>query len=508
MATQYVPSHPNAAELVPYQDGMQLGQGFNTFIEARRVDNAVIITDQKPPPQVSPKAILLKRLILMTNSLNVSAGAAISGYGASQSVDFAYLNKNEFETSMKTFQVRVECQYQASSGMEKSFNPIETNDKNDTYGNRYISGQSPFTPLQVLSSIYAYTKPPQDFIHGGHFYARVSIFAENKSSFTEISEATKTAFTMYGVTGEVTQEVKNAVEKINSLSTVKIVINETSATNHGNGVRVKETFATDLLAVKDMADEFYKAVDAGRHNYIRFALLGQYTTLPDFNSYFQPLDYTEAMGRSWELFNDFMDYISIEKFIKDIPANQYKSGQAALTNFERERLDQIEIFRAKIAAITKDPNDARTPGTHKDPEIFYLEVLSDVKMLTYIAQRIYTPDGNYTEVALQSLTSGAEEMFQFNAFDFENVGGSVVISFGKKVENGNHMYICLFGARAGRGSYTNWQEQSHFWVFPDAVKSFTSHKLSLSKLDTKQYLRITKEAHQPDVRPMFDFFVV
>lgn len=74
---------------------------------------------------------------------------------------------------------------------------------------------------------------------------------------------------MYGVTGEVTQEVKNAVEKINSLSTVKIVINETSATNHGNGVRVKETFATDLLAVKDMADEFYKAVDAGRHNYIR-----------------------------------------------------------------------------------------------------------------------------------------------------------------------------------------------------------------------------------------------
>lgn len=96
---------------------------------------------------------------------------------------------NQFETSMKTFQVRVECQYQASSGMEKSFNPIETNDKNDTYGNRYISGQSPFTPLQVLSSIYAYTKPPQDFIHGGHFYARVSIFAENKSSFTEISEA-------------------------------------------------------------------------------------------------------------------------------------------------------------------------------------------------------------------------------------------------------------------------------------------------------------------------------
>ncbi|EMR85452.1 hypothetical protein BcDW1_5913 [Botrytis cinerea BcDW1] len=359
MATQYVPSHPNATELVPYQDGMQLGQGFNTFIEARRVDKAVIITDQKPPSTGFTKTYTSEEIDTyekLANSLNVSAGAAISGYGASQSVDFAYLNKSEFEASMKTFQVRVECQYQASSETEACFNPIETNDKNDTYGNRYIS----------------------DFIHGGHFYARVSIFTENKSSFTEISEATKTAFTMYGVTGEVTQEVKNAVEKINSLSTVKIVINETSATNHGNGVLVKETFATDLLAVKDMADKFYEAVDAGIHNYKRFALLGHYTTLPDFNSYFQPLEYTEAMGRSWELFNDFMDYISIEKFIKDIPANQYKSGQAALTNFERERLDQIEIFRAKIAAITKDPNDARTPGTHKDPEIFYLEVLVSI----------------------------------------------------------------------------------------------------------------------------------
>ncbi|TGO07349.1 hypothetical protein BTUL_0289g00010 [Botrytis tulipae] len=490
MSTQHVPSNPNAVELVPYQNGMQLGQGFNTFIEARRVDNAVIVTDQKPPSTGFTKTYTSEEIDTyekLATSLNVSAGAAISGYGASQSVDFAYLNKNEFESSMKTFQVRVECEYQASSGMKYSFNPIEANDKNDKYGDRYIS----------------------DFIHGGHFYARVSIFTENKSSFTEISEATKTAFTMYGVTGEVTQEVKNAVDKINKLSTVKIVINETSATNNGNSVRVKETFATDLLAVKNMADEFYKAVDAGKHNYIRFALLGQYTTLPDFNSYFQPLDYTEAKKRSWELFNDFMDYISMEKLIKDIPANQYKSGQAALTNFERERLDQIEIFRAKIGVITGDPDDARTPGTHKDPEIFHLEVLSGVKMLTYIAQRIYTPDGNYTEVALQSLTSGAEKMFEFNALDFENVGGSVVISFGQKVENGNQMYVCLIGARAGLGSYADWREQSHFWVFPDAVKSFASQKLSLSKLDTKQYLRIAKgAAHQPDIKPMFDFFVV
>lgn len=36
-------------ELVPYQNGMSLGQGYNTFIQRRRVDEAVIVTEVKPP---------------------------------------------------------------------------------------------------------------------------------------------------------------------------------------------------------------------------------------------------------------------------------------------------------------------------------------------------------------------------------------------------------------------------------------------------------------------------
>lgn len=73
---------------------------------------------------------------------------------------------------------------------------------------------------------------------------------------------------MYGVTGEVTQEVKNAVEKLNRLSTIKIVINETSGTS-AKGMHIKETMTSDLLAIKTMADAFYKAADEGKHNYIR-----------------------------------------------------------------------------------------------------------------------------------------------------------------------------------------------------------------------------------------------
>lgn len=107
---------------------------------------------------------------------------------------------------------------------------------------------------------------------------------------------------MYGVTGEVTQEVRKAVETLNRLSTIRIVINETSGTN-STGIRIEETLTTDLLAVKTMADAFYKAAEEGRHNYIRFALLSKYTALSNFNNYFQPLDYTEADKRVRTIFS-------------------------------------------------------------------------------------------------------------------------------------------------------------------------------------------------------------
>ncbi|RAL59047.1 hypothetical protein DID88_009075 [Monilinia fructigena] len=476
----------NAAELVPYQDGMSLGQGFNTFIQQPRTHESVIVTEVKPPSTGFTKSYMSEEVETyekLATTFNISAGAAISGYGASTAVDFEYLNKSEFETSMLTYQVRVECQYQASTGMKYSFNPdLETADKHDTYGNRFVS----------------------DFIHGGHFYARVSIFSEDKSNLTEIKQSSKTAFTMYGVTGEVTQEVKNAVETLNRLSTIRIVINETSGTN-SSGIRIKETLTTDLLAVKTMADAFYKAADEGRHNYIRFALLSKYTTLSNFNNYFQPLDYTEAEKRSWELFDDFMDYITFEKLVKDIPADKYKSGESARRNLETARVDNVELIRAKIANITQDPSDSRTPGTHMNPNAFRVSVLSAVKIVTYIVQRKNTPDHNWTEIAQESLSSGAEKIFEFKAFNFSSVQGTTVISFGKKTQGNEQMFLCLIGARAGQGNFPDWTEESYFWTFGKSIQDFAHQKVELSRLDAKQYLRVTKGASQdkPNARIMF-----
>ena len=114
-----------------------------------------------------------------------------------------------------------------------------------------------------------------------------------------------------------------------------------------------------------------------------------------------------------------------------------------------------------------------------------------------------------TVVAQKTLAPGATKIFEFKAFDFENVAGSTVISFGKKTENNNQMFICFIGARAGRGNFPDWQEESYFWTFSNSVKDFASQKVALSRLDAKQYLRVTRgETVTPNVKPMFEFFAV
>ncbi|QSZ36822.1 hypothetical protein DSL72_006705 [Monilinia vaccinii-corymbosi] len=491
--------HTHAAELVPYQDGMTLGQGYNTFIQQTRTRDSVIVTEEKPPTTGFTKSYMSEEIETyekLATTLNISAGAAISGYGASSSVDFEYLNKNEV-IFLPDFPLSIYSPPHSSPVLPLSSTTLTV------IKHKLMSSFAPKVRNQHVNL--------SNFINGGHFFARVSIFSEDKSNFTEIKQSSKTAFTMYGVTGEVTQEVKNAVENLKRLSTIRIIINETSSTN-SRGVHIKETRTSDLLAVKALADAFYKDVNEGRHNYRRFALLEKYDTLSDFHNFFQPLDYTEANKRSWELFDDFMDYLSFERLVKDtqVPPNKYKSGEPAQSALETARLDNVELIRAKIATITKDPSDSRTPGTHLNPHTFRASVLDAVVITTYIAQRKNTPDNNWTEIAQKTLSPGAEKMFEFKAFDFGTVQGTSVISFGKKTQGNENMFICLIGARAGQGLYTDWTEESYFWTFATSVQRFAHQKVELSRLDAKQYLRIAKGASGDGLhaRAMFDFFAV
>jgi hypothetical protein len=77
---------------------------------------------------------------------------------------------------------------------------------------------------------------------------------------------------MYGVSGTVTQEVEKAVSSINRNAAVKITIVESTGTNKnsvsGGGFAVKTEETSDLLRVKNMADQFYTDADSGKHSYV------------------------------------------------------------------------------------------------------------------------------------------------------------------------------------------------------------------------------------------------
>lgn len=83
----------------------------------------------------------------------------------------------------------------------------------------------------------------------------------------------KVAVTMYGVTGEVSNEVKDAVSFLQKNSEVRIVIHEsTGGSSQGLPQTATETIEpqnSDMLAIKERADKFYNDAVAGQHNFIR-----------------------------------------------------------------------------------------------------------------------------------------------------------------------------------------------------------------------------------------------
>jgi hypothetical protein len=77
---------------------------------------------------------------------------------------------------------------------------------------------------------------------------------------------------MYGVSGKITQEVESAVSSIKRNASVKITIIESTGTSKsgtsGGDYAVKAEESSDLLAVKEKADQFYKDADTGKHSYV------------------------------------------------------------------------------------------------------------------------------------------------------------------------------------------------------------------------------------------------
>lgn len=187
-----------------------------------------------------------------------------------------------------------------------------------------------------------------------------------------------------------------------------------------------------------------------------------------------------------------------------------------------------------MKAINKDPNDAQKPLPYPAPEAFQKDVLvsqvlnavwffghwtpkswpsrqlpwlpnkglskktASVIVRKILAPQLIQPLANYSgPVALPTLQGGAEKLFEFKAFDFPDVVGTSVVSFGKK----DSSYICLNGLRASQFGY---REESVFWTFPTQVDGVATQKIAVSKLRSGDLVRLSRSSS--GAKFLFDFY--
>jgi hypothetical protein len=100
-------------------------------------------------------------------------------------------------------------------------------------------------------------------------------------------------------------------------------------------------------------------------------------------------------------------------------------------------------------------------------------------------------------VAKPTLDPGAEKLFEFKGYDFGDILGTSVVSFGKKGDN----YISLLGDRA---SDAGWQEESFLWAFPKEIEGVSERKIRVSRLQSANLIRMSLTEEQ--YKLLFSFY--
>ncbi|KAH7908730.1 hypothetical protein BJ138DRAFT_1157028 [Hygrophoropsis aurantiaca] len=464
-----------STERAPFRDGMQLGQGFNTFTQQTCANGVVDVVVPEPTISLKKeyKSVLIDNYEKLVKSLDVSASATVTGWGQTGKVDAEFLSRSEYESSDVTYLVQVNVQHQPTHTSQYTFKPVTTTNPHETYGDRWIS----------------------DFVKGGYFYARFSLRSINRKDSEEIKQSATVAFSMYGGTGEVSESVKSAIESIVKKSEIRIVKRQSG----GGGTALSAPAAAGdntLMSIKAEADQFYQ--DADKHKYLRYAILSKYENLKDFNGAFKPFDYAYATKKSWQPFDEFTKYTTLENMVKNIPDQKYRDGSSQKTNLRDRQINEMNKIRDMVLKISDDPSKVDASPTYLPSSQFRAEVLAAVKTVTYIAQRINIDDDNWTDTALPSLKPGAKKLFEFTCYDFPEVQDTTVVSFG----SGKDGYIALINNRV---STDDWNEESHFWIFKEMISKVSETQIDVSRLHNRNHLRLTQGNARGNVKKLFSF---
>ncbi|PHH77965.1 hypothetical protein CDD80_7536 [Ophiocordyceps camponoti-rufipedis] len=227
------------------------------------------------------KATSVSSFTKYLKTLDVSASAAISGWGQSASMSGSYLDQAKFSKSTLTYVASMAVSKQLDDNPTFRFN-IERY-KNDTFtrdfGDRWIRG----------------------FARGGRMVIRVSITKTSSSSVDDLKAKVEGSLSFWGATGELASSVKASMESLSKDATVDVSVffeGDLGHLMHKDVVPKSPSTnpVEDVLSqTKQLSDVFREY--ACSHNYRYGAILESYRTLSDFPQYQDVADFSNAIDK-------------------------------------------------------------------------------------------------------------------------------------------------------------------------------------------------------------------
>ncbi|KAK4148682.1 hypothetical protein C8A00DRAFT_38741 [Chaetomidium leptoderma] len=373
----------------PFQSGMVLGMGFNSYTQSTCLNTAVTIkttvAPDKPavPQQVTYNRKLVDKLSQVSSNLNVSGTLSIKAGMFTGSGGGSYVDETTFSDSDLNFliQVNVKNEHAELGPPDETFNLLA----NTTPGN--------------FSTIYGDTYI-FDIEQGGVFQAVVSMKITDNSSKSDIEANAQIAFS--GISGGVdaTGKVSVAKENLNKSTDMTIF-----AFWEGGG-QVKQAEAAwsidELIAVGGRFPDLCAATPSKS-----FVILKQYIHLASFQQQVKsisPLSYEDASLYTAMLLDDFLQYKAIWKELNNTiqgiekntiefdpvaghnpdPSieNAFKPSLAAkggLLDAKNDLLTQTTGISSVVDDIAANPNIIKTftpdsPPRYMDPVRWHLRL--------------------------------------------------------------------------------------------------------------------------------------
>ncbi|RBQ80334.1 hypothetical protein FVER14953_20854 [Fusarium verticillioides] len=356
--------------LAPYNDAMRIGQGFNSYTHEICIDGAVVVDDattqtaqahtiEKPSQVVSYSARAVEKLSDVIQTMNISYPHSIKKGSVTVSGSDTAIDEATFKSADLNIIVTVKVTNQTVLiRSNTSFVPMKGIDPgsqrfNEAYGDCYISG----------------------FIEGGEFTGIISIKVIDRSNVDLAVKRIKAK-----LDGKEKGSVTDfALYSHDSLSSRGSVMENTESHIHvswmGGGQIKNEDTPWDIDSIFRAAAAFPERV--AERPQLTWAILTKYKSNRSFidrvsNKPVQTLQYDQVSSYTAELFDSYMDYKILLKYVQliiDDPDSYESVDKDSLdTSIDTllgvrlaMRKEQSKIIAA-VSVLSRDPDILERQG--------------------------------------------------------------------------------------------------------------------------------------------------